>query len=105
MSASNSTDGVRPVKPKRPEGETTLFWHQSGRWAKKIRGRLVYFGRGSYGEALDLYKSQAADLHAGREPRDPTDPEHLTVYLLCGKFLATKLADVKTGELSQRSLD
>jgi integrase len=106
MSDPNSTDAVRPVKnPERPPGETTLFWHQSGRWAKKIRGSLRYFGRGSYAEALELYSQQAADLHAGREPRDPTDPEHLTVYLLCGKFLATKLADVKTGELSQRSLD
>jgi integrase len=104
MSDPNSRDAVPVVKPERPEGESTLFWHQSGRWAKKVRGRLVYFGRGSYADALDLYKSQAADLHAGRNPSDTRD-DTLTVYLLCGKFLATKLADVKTGELSQRSLE
>lgn len=103
MSDANSTDAVHPVKPKRPEGETTLFWHQSGRWAKKIRGRLCYFGRGSYDDALEVYKQQAADLHAGRNPKD--DPDSLTVYQLCAKFVATKLADVKTGELSQRSLE
>src|SRR5262245_47125855 len=104
MSDPNSTAATPSDKPQRPPGETTLFWHASGRWAKKIRGRLVYFGRGNYHEALELYNQQAADLHAGREPRD-TSADTPTVYLLCAKFLATKLADVKTGELSQRSLE
>lgn len=105
MSDKNSTNQVQAVKRERPEGATTLFWHAAGYWSKKIRGQMKYFGRGSYAEALDLYKSQASDLHAGRQARDPADPDHLTVHLLCAKFLTTKLADVKTGELSQRSLD
>jgi integrase len=106
MSESNSNHARAAGKPpSRPEGETTLFWHQSGRWCKKIRGRLVYFGRGSYAEALELYESQKANLHTGRQPRDPADPDHLTVYLLCAKFLTTKHAAVKTGELSPRSLE
>src|SRR5262245_17069610 len=104
MSESNSRDAVQPVKPKRPDGETTLFWHASGRWAKKIRGKLSYFGRGTYEEALDLYQQQAADLHAGRLPRDD-EPAGLTVHLLCGKFLTTKTMMVKSGDLAQRSLD
>src|SRR5262249_41384362 len=105
MSRGNSTNPASPSKPERPDGESTLFWHQSGRWAKKIRGRLCYFGRGTYDEALDLYQQQADALHSGREPRDPTNPEHLTVYLLCAKFLTTKTLMVKTGDLAQRSLE
>jgi len=105
MSDSNSRNAVRPVKRERPEGEKTLFWHASGCWAKKIRGQLKYFGNGTYAAALDLYHQQAPDLHAGRQPRDPSDPEHLTVYVLCAKFLTVKHAKVQTGELSQRSLD
>src|SRR4051812_38666276 len=103
MSESNSRDAVQPVKPKRPEGETTLFWHASGRWAKKIRGRLVYFGRGTYQEAVDRYVPQRDALQAGRQPRDD-EPEGLTVYMLCAKFLTTKNHMVKTGDLSPRSL-
>src|SRR5262245_19361872 len=104
MSDRNSTDAVRTVKPERPEGDTTLFWHQSGRWAKKIRGGLCYFGRGTYDEALDLYSQQKDALHSGRLPRDD-EPEGLTVYLLCANFLTTKTLMVKTGDLAQRSLD
>jgi len=103
MSDANSTNAVRPVKQERPEGETALFWHASGRWVKKIRGQLKYFGPGSYAEALDLYNQQAPDLHAGRQPRDETDG--LADYLLAAKFSTTKHADVATRELSQQSLD
>jgi integrase len=104
MSESNSSKPSTPSKPQRPEGDTTLFWHASGRWAKKIRGKLSYFGRGTYQEALDLYAQQKDALHSGRLPRED-EPEGLTVYLLCAKFLTTKTLMVKSGDLAQRSLD
>lgn len=103
MSTTDSNHVPASGKPPRPEGDTTLFWHASGRWAKKIRGKLNYFGRGTYQEALDLYTQQKDDLHAGRLPRDG-EPEGLTVYLLCAKFLTTKNAKAATGDLSPRSL-
>jgi hypothetical protein len=44
-------------KPEHPPG-SLLFFHATGRWAKKIRGRLDYFGRGSYEEAFTKYKAK-----------------------------------------------
>ncbi|HMF15927.1 MAG TPA: hypothetical protein VKE98_01915 [Gemmataceae bacterium] len=72
MSKNHSTSGES--KPQRPDG-SPLFWHQSGRWAKKIGGRMRYFGPRTkdiaeaeriHDEALAEYESVAADLHSGR---------------------------------------
>src|SRR5262245_23882701 len=100
MSDGNSTNPVQQGKPERPVG-SPLFWHATGRWCKKIRGRLVYFGRGTHAEALDNYNAQADDLHAGRVPRD--DAEGLTVRQLFEKFLTAKVAQRDNGELAPRT--
>jgi len=97
MTNSNSTPADTQRKPERPEG-SPLFWHPSGRWCKKIRGKQVYFGRGSHEEALAEYLKQKDDLHSGRVPRE--EPEGLTVYNLCAKFLTAKKDQRDSGELS-----
>jgi integrase len=104
MSEAKSINPATPSKPERPPGDCTLFWHQSGRWCKKIRGRLVYFGRGAYQDAIKLYDDQKDKLHSGRKPRDD-DSEELTVYLLCAKFLTTKKLRASTGDIAQRTFD
>lgn len=88
-------------KPIRPAG-SPLFWHTTGRWCKKIRGRFVYFGRGPHDEAMAAYEKQKHELHAGRLPRASSDG--LTVYDLCAKFLATKRTKVDMREMSPRTL-
>src|SRR5215470_17661766 len=88
-----------PAKPVKPYPEFPLFPHAAGVWAKKIRGKLHYFGPWSDPDgALAKYLEQKDDLHAGRTPRP--DPTTLTVKELCNHFLNAKQARVEVGELS-----
>jgi 2'-5' RNA ligase len=45
-----------------------LHLHKTGQWAKKIRGRRVYFGQDKE-SALKKYLEQREALEAGRTPR------------------------------------
>jgi integrase len=82
-----------------------LFPHQNGLWAKKVYGKLYYFGNVSddpKGEAALLkWLNDKDDRLAGRSPRSKTDG--LTLRELCNKFLASKLTNVRIGKLSPRT--
>ncbi|HEX6984799.1 MAG TPA: hypothetical protein VF170_05450, partial [Planctomycetaceae bacterium] len=82
-----------------------LFPHASGRWAKKIRGSLRYFGKVAGdpegAAALARWLDQKDDLLAGRKPRDKSDG--LTVRDLVNRFLTSKRHLVDTRELSPRT--
>ena len=63
-------------KPAKPYPDFPLFPHATRRWAKKIRQRFHFLGRVNPDEAdfgamaaLREHQRQAADLHAGRQPR------------------------------------
>jgi len=89
----------KPAKPSKPYPDFPLFPHASGQWAKKIRGKMHYFGLWSDPDAaLESYRSQKDDLHAGRTPR--LDPDALTVKELANRFLNQKQALVDCGELA-----
>jgi integrase len=104
MSASHSTSHPCPGKPAKPRPDFPLFPHARGYWAKKIRGKLYYFGPWSDPDgALAKYLSEKDDLHAGRTPDYTRDG--LTIWRLCAKFLETKTLARNAGELSPRSLD
>jgi integrase len=104
MSEPDSSTPGSSGKPAKPYPDFPLFAHAAGVWAKKIRGRLVYFGPWSDPEgALKKYQDQRDDLHSGRTPRP--DPEALTVKDVVNAFLTHKQAKVETGELSQRTWD
>jgi integrase len=96
---------VNPItldRPSKPYPEFPLFSHATGRWAKKIRGRLYYFGRWEDADAaLAMYLEQKDALHAGRKPRN--DPEALTVKDLANTFLNHKRDLLDAGELSPRT--
>ena len=76
-----SSHRKKSQRPPKPYLTFPLTVHPSGRWCKRIRNRLHYFGYwrnangslksdgGDWQTALELYKSQADDLHAGRISR------------------------------------
>jgi integrase len=81
-----------------------LFPHAAGVWAKKIRGKLHYFGPWEDPDgALARYEEQKEALHSGRTPRP--DPEAVTVKDVCNSFLNHKAALRDAGELAPRTWD
>src|SRR4051794_4261508 len=91
-----------PTKPNKPYPTFPLFPHATGRWAKKIRGKLHYFGSWSDPDsALAKYLDQKDTLHAGSKPRP--DVDGLTVKDVANSFLNHKRALLETGELAHRT--
>jgi integrase len=90
-------------KPEKPSPDFPLTAHPTGRWCKKIRGKLHYFGPWEEPEkALAEYQKQAEALHAGRTPRVETDG--YTVCDLCNHFYDGKNEKLRRGELSPLTL-
>ena len=101
VAKSTSSRGGRKAtkKPPKPYPDYPLYAHASGRWAKKIRGKLHYFGRWDDPDrALSRYLDERDDLHAGRTPRIKRDG--LTVRELCNRFLAAKETARDAGEIA-----
>jgi integrase len=91
-----------PAKPSKPYPGFPLFPHATGRWAKKIRGRMVYFGPWTDPDAaLAKYLDQKDALHAGLTPR--LTPGRIEVKDLANAFLNHKQSLVDAGELSPRT--
>src|SRR5262245_61621459 len=89
-------------KPDKPYPEFPLFPHATKRWAKKVKGRMYYFGTWADPDgALAKYLAQKDDLYAGRKPRPQV--EGFTVRDLCNQFLNSKRHLVDTRELKQRT--
>src|SRR6476646_6896974 len=102
MSESHSTPPPVADKPAKPYPEFPLFPHATKRWAKKIRGKMHYFGPWSDPDgALAKYTAEKDALHAGKKPRDTS--EGVTVKALANAFLNHKKALLDSGDLSPRT--
>ncbi len=102
MSEHHSTTPApptKPAKPSKPYPDFPLFPHAAGVWAKKIRGKMHYFGPWDDPDgALAKYNEQRDALHAGKRPRP--DPDAVNVKDVCNAFLAAKQELVDVGELA-----
>ncbi len=94
---------TRGPKPAKPHPDFPLFPHATGRWAKKVRGKLHYFGpwRDPQG-ALESWLLQKDFLLAGKAP---PPPDALEIRDVCNAFLAAKERALKSGELAPRTFE
>lgn len=102
-----TTNSKRAPLARKPHPDFPLFVHQSGRWAKKVRKKLEYFGstrNDPNGVAALAEWLRVKDyLLAGR--KRPIKAEGLTVAELCNRFLTAKDRQVEAGELTKRMRD
>ena len=90
-------------KPEKPYTDFPLFPHATKRWAKKIKGRLHYFGHWSdWKAALERFQYENDYLQLGKTP-PPQNVDALTVGDLVNWFLVNRKSKVVSGELSQRT--
>jgi integrase len=93
-------------KPEKPFPAFPLYAHASGRWAKRIRGRTVYFGPwGDWKGALRAFERFAETGEVRSGPiHTAGEADRLTVKHLADRFYTDKMHLVDTGELTPRSL-
>ncbi len=88
-------------KPK-PKGTFPLFQHRNGQWAKKVNGKLYYFGTDK-DAALERWKAEMDHIMAGRPvPRSDGTPQ---LAELGNVFHADCMQRVASGTLAKRSAD
>lgn len=117
---SKSTKSAKRLKsadtrPKKPYKDFPLNFHPTGRFSKKVRGKVRYFGRWgnvkdgkvvavenldvACSAAVDLWKEQRDDLQAGRDPQ-PKNTGGLILKDLVNEYLNAKRHLMEDGDLS-----
>jgi hypothetical protein len=108
--ATETTPATTPAKKatkkaaSKPYKGFPLFRHASGQWAKKVRGKLHYFGTDAL-QARDRWLSQKDDLLAGRTPAEAKPDDCLSVQRLCDLFMESREAKADTGEITRLTYD
>jgi integrase len=94
-----STPDSTPPRPERPAG-CPLFYHATGQWAKKYKGRTVYFGK-DLGTALVAYQEW---LKAPNSDRTAPEPDsEFTVKRAFNAFMTAVIRRVAAGEMNEKT--
>lgn len=89
-----SQRGRKAKKPSKPRRDYPLFAHGSGQWAKKVQGKLYYFGTWDDPRAAEAKWDR--DREALLDGRNPDDSHHGdSLSWLLNVFLDEKAADHK----------
>jgi len=89
-------------KPDKPRPDFPLTAHANGRWCKKVRGKVHYFGTWEDPDkAMDEWLDQKDALLAGRKPRKDTG--EVTLKDLLNRFLYSKKLTVESGDITERT--
>lgn len=107
--------------PAKPYPDFPLFAHQTGRWAKKIRKQMRFYGRwgrmsggivvpvddvqDSANKALAEFQRCYPYHSDGREAPNIDEADYLTLKELVNKFLLNKKNRMESRELSSQSFD
>lgn len=98
-----ATRNSKVTKPKRPKG-CPLYPHANGQWCKTILMKKHYFGPwDDLKGALERYRAQAEDLHAGREPSPIVAADGLTLKEGCNLFMNFCREKLQGGGISPRT--
>ncbi len=69
MATKSLSRSKRPPKPAKPRDDFPLFPHQAGQWAKKVKGKLHYFGVWADPKAAEAkWERDKLALLSGEEP-------------------------------------
>lgn len=91
---------TQKTKPKKPYKTFPLYAHNRGYWAKKINGKLYYFGKWDDPDgANEEYERVRHDLENGKEPAERDDS--LCLMDACNLFMDAKKREVESGEIKQ----
>jgi integrase len=101
VKSTRSSKSRKSDNPAKPYPDFPLFPHATRRWAKKIRGKMCYFGPWDKPQdALERYIEERDFLFAGRKPEAAKGG--LTIADLANKYLTAKRHKVDAGEMSLR---
>ncbi len=91
-------------KPAKPRRDFPLFPHASGQWAKKVLGKIYYFG--IWDDPMAAEAKWDKQKHALLEGRNPEESIHGDdIAWLCNSWMDSNQAKLDRGEMTKRSLD
>ncbi|MFN0035516.1 MAG: tyrosine-type recombinase/integrase [Saprospiraceae bacterium] len=104
MAHRNDSTDQRQAKPAKPHPDFPLTPHPTGRWCKKVRGKVHFFGpwRDPDGALVEWLRVKD-DLLAGRKPRPKGQAAGVTIKYLVDAYLTRKEQHRDNGEIKPRT--